>query len=332
MATAERDDNELSLTKEELELLWANLKDLPDEDVVSAMDLNDQAYEAFCAGYLERAAALFAELHQKLPTYPPYPYMQGMAEKYRRNWQACLDASLTSLKIRPDGDEASAWNAAIAATALGKWDIARRIWDELDVEVPGDEGEIRGDFGYILLLLNCWGKRESVYARRIDPVRAEILSIPFPESGYRRGDIILTDGGYVGHTHVGDRQFPVMIGLECLQVSDLMTLRVLAVCPEPEDAELLQVDLSCCGEVEDLTGSAPCASENCPWSDGDWHPGRTFAVAAPDIQSVKEAAYGWQNVAMQREVIDVYAADLAPLSSPKPGADNDPTPLWWEVS
>ena len=94
-------------------------------------------------------------------------------------------------------DEAAHWNAGIAATALSDWAVARRIWEACGIPITPGEGEIREDFGFTMLLLNPWGSIERLFARRIDPVRAVIVSVPYPRYGHRFGDIVLHDGASV---------------------------------------------------------------------------------------------------------------------------------------
>lgn len=52
--------------------------------------------------------------------------MQGLTHKYLRDWPVSLHHNLRSQALRDERDEASLWNAGIAATALGDWAQARR--------------------------------------------------------------------------------------------------------------------------------------------------------------------------------------------------------------
>src|SRR5512143_2143122 len=92
-------------------------------------DVARQAYDAFEAGRLREAARHFAELVRLVPDYPAYHYMQGLAHKYLREWRPSLESNLRAIALRNgEDDNASHWNAGIAATALGDWEEARRQW------------------------------------------------------------------------------------------------------------------------------------------------------------------------------------------------------------
>ncbi len=96
------------------------------------------------------------------------------------------------------GDQATEWNLAIAATALRDWKTARSVWRGLGIEIDGEDGPIDGSFGQTPVRLNPDGEAEVVWATRLCPVRARINSIPFPESGFAYGDVVLHDGAPVG--------------------------------------------------------------------------------------------------------------------------------------
>ena len=106
--------------------------------------LAEAAYAAFDDGDLLAARNGFEALLAAVPDDPGYHYMQGLVCKYLRDWDGSLRHNLRSLALRAatagteDGtdDEASRWNAAIAATALGDWAEARRQWAAA-VAMPG---------------------------------------------------------------------------------------------------------------------------------------------------------------------------------------------------
>ena len=93
---------------------------------------------------------------------------------------------------------ASRWNLAIAATALRDWKTAREVWKLCGMTLQGEEGPITDNFGTTPIRLDPDGEAEVVWAQRLCPVRARILSLPFPESGVAYGDIVLHDGAPVG--------------------------------------------------------------------------------------------------------------------------------------
>jgi hypothetical protein len=63
--------------------------------------------------------------------------------------------------------------------------------------------------------LNPEGDGEVIWAGRIDPARAQILSVPLPTSGYRWRDIVLNDGAVEGERTVDGRTYPVFNVLSC---------------------------------------------------------------------------------------------------------------------
>jgi hypothetical protein len=82
----------------------------------------------------------------------------------------------------------------IAATALNNWPEARRAWNGYGLKLPAGEGPIEADLGLTPIRLNPTGGRRSRLVQRIDPARAIIDSVPFPDSGHRHGDLLLHDG------------------------------------------------------------------------------------------------------------------------------------------
>ena len=85
-------------------------------------------------------------------------------------------------------DKAAWWNLGIAATALGRWDVARSAWRGFGINMPKGDGPIDFPCGTCPIRINPDGDAEVVWAERIDPARAELLSIPFPESNHRWKD------------------------------------------------------------------------------------------------------------------------------------------------
>jgi len=90
-------------------------------------DVGRRAYDAFDAGQLRAAAQYFAELVRLVPDNAAYHYMRCLTHKYLREWSISLECNLRSLMLRNgEDDNASHWNAGIAATGLGNWVEARR--------------------------------------------------------------------------------------------------------------------------------------------------------------------------------------------------------------
>jgi hypothetical protein len=103
------------------------------------------------------------------------------------------------------------------------WEQARAAWRGFGIEVPDGDGPINLPCGYCPIRLNPDGQGEVVWAHRLDPARASLTSIPFPESGYRWGDVVLNDGAPVGYRQVEGREVPVFNAIQLLQRSPFAT-------------------------------------------------------------------------------------------------------------
>ena len=62
-------------------------------------------------------------------------------------------------------------------------------WRRLGLDIEEGDAPIEDNFGITPVRLNPDDRGEVVWARRIDPVRARIENVPYPESGFRRGDV-----------------------------------------------------------------------------------------------------------------------------------------------
>jgi tetratricopeptide (TPR) repeat protein len=196
-------------------------------------------------------------------------YNLGLIYKYQGNWEKSFEFNLTANTLNPD-DEAARWNLAIAATALRRWDVVRKAWTENGIELTGDSGPINMDFGQTPVRLNPDDGGEVVWARRIDPVRARILNIPFRDSGFRHQDVVLHDGAAVGHRTREGRDYPVFNVLELFERSDFETLLAKVSVKAPEDIETLdEIVASTQSFVEDWTGNVQVLCRQC--SEGTPH-------------------------------------------------------------
>jgi len=300
--------------------------------------LADQAASAFDRGDLEAARRCYTALLQEHESAEAH-YMLALACKYRGEWQAALQHNLRSLELRNDTDEPTAWNAAIAATALGDWTQARRLWARCGVEVPAGDGPIHGNFGIASVRLNAWGDSETLFARRIDPVRARLINVPLPESGYRYGDIVLHDGTATGTRQAGAATVPVFNALARLEVSVFRTCTAFVGCASPEDADALT---GACGpgigHIEDWTRSIShyclrCSAglpheddddEACEAADEQWDTLRTFGIAAQSPRAVEKLLRDWKADGSGRRVQGIESRELR---APTPPAGT----VWWRL-
>lgn len=153
---------------------------------------------------------------------PSCYYNIGLIYKYKNNWEESFKFNKIAYDIDPE-DEACRWNYAIAATALRDWAAARKAWADNGIKLEGDIGPINMDFGATPVRLNPDGDAEVVWARRIDPARARIISIPLHESGFHYSDIVLNDGAAVGTRIVDGDEYPVFNVLEIFEPSKFLT-------------------------------------------------------------------------------------------------------------
>lgn len=319
---------------------WKELKRLAKRhglDPEALAELNDGAHQMFEAGRLSEAADLFKGLTGLVPDHSPYHYMAGLSYKYLRRWPESLAANLRAIELAEEFDEAAHWNAGIAATALSDWATARRIWEACGIDLTPGEGEIREDFGFVVLLLNPWGKMERVFARRIDPVRAEIVSVPYPQYGHLYGDIVLHDGASLGVARVGQRELMVFNELQRLNPSTSQTFITGVRCDDPDQFQELLDALSELGEAEDWTqGKWICAScargdqegvqepHEHDASELEWVPDREVAVAAENYDAVTQVLAAWEEKE-GRKVHTLTPVEPEAIPGPEDGT------FWWEA-
>ncbi len=286
-------------------------------------DLETQAYGAFGRGELDEAARLFGELVARQPGTAYLHYMLGLAHKYRGDWPASLQHNLRAQELREEFDESAAWNAGIAATALGEWAQAREQWRRCGIRIPGSEGPIEGDFGLVSIRLNPWARGETVFARRIDVVRARLLNVPLPESGHRLFDIVLHDGAKTGERTIENGVVPVFNALARLAPSDYRTYVAFVSCGSPADIEeLQQATLPGIGYVEDWTGSIVHYCLRCSYGtphrhqheEGEpgWEPDRNLGIGSQSKAAVTRLLEEWAARGPGRVVDGIESPDHAP--------------------
>lgn len=190
-------------------------------------------------------------------------YNMGLIYKYRGQWQRSLDHNLRAHQLNPQ-DEASKWNLGIAATALRQWDLARLAWQQCGLPITGESGPIDMNLGMVPIRLNPDGNGEVVWATRIDPVRARIDSVPYPESGFRYGDVVLHDGAPVGYRELDGRQLPVFNVLELFSHSAFRTFVATIEIIDEQDLERLEHLLAGVPhEIEDWTSNVRILCKRC---------------------------------------------------------------------
>jgi hypothetical protein len=215
----------------------------------------------------------------------------GLVEKLDRRWEASMHLNRLAAELDPRNVEAH-WNLGVAASALRDWETARWAWQRLGFEV-GTSGPPAADYGLTPIRLNATpdGEGEVVWARRIDPCRARIESVPLPESGHRFGDVVLHDVVPRGSRRRGDRSVSVFDELIRMDPSDLPTHEVEVAAPTGADlAALLDVAIERGSGVEDWSSisfiCAECSLADAHRHEGNgaeptWAPTRRVGLAGP---------------------------------------------------
>lgn len=309
-----------------------------DNPLVDPDALAAHAYAAYDDGDLIEARARFDALLAAAPESPDYHYMQGLVCKYLRDWPASLQHNQRSLALRTDTDEASLWNAAIAATALGNWSEARRRWSDCGIDIPDGDGDIDTHFGVASIRLNAWGSGETLFGRRIDPVRAQLINVPLPDSGYRYGDIVLHDGAATGQRRFHQSMVPVFNAMQRMEASEFQTFAVFATCPQREDLDtLVEARMPGIAFIEDWTESISQYCLRCsygaPHSHTDdahapekyvaWSPERNLGIAAQSRHSVTKLLQRWTSTGGGRRLDAIESRDVTPSEPPTSGE------RWW---
>ncbi len=297
-------------------------------DVRTREELLQRAYEAFDAGDLTSASRRFADLLEASPEQASHHYMRGLAHKYLRDWRTSLTHNLRSSELQNHEDEASLWNAGIAATALGEWSLARQQWQRCGMSIPSGDGAIDANFGSCCVRLNPWAEGEVVHARRIDVVRARIVNVPLPESGFRFGDIVLHDGAEVGERRSGDVRLPVFNVLQLLDASPFRTHAVFVRAPTRTDLlPLIDSRAPGIGAIEDWTDSVRHICLRCSHGvahhhadrgqgDGDWERDRSIGIAAQGRAAVERILKAWASAGTGRIIDGIELRECSPPAPP----------------
>jgi hypothetical protein len=188
----------------------------------------------------EERVPIYREHLERKPSDADIWFDLGLAYKALRQWKECAAANVSALDLSAEPGDPAWWNLGIAATALRDWRTARRAWRGYGIDgiANGDE-PIEANYGYTPVRLP---HGEVVWGVRVDPARVKIESIPFPEHGFRWGDIVLHDGAPNGERVAGDRTYNVFDVFERWSPSEIATLIADTECKTDDDARAL-VDL-----------------------------------------------------------------------------------------
>lgn len=251
----------------------------------------------------DAALALYQRVLALDPNRSATLYNIGLIHKYRGQWRESQEFNRRSLALTP-GDEAANWNLAIASTALHDWATARSVWRHLGILNEDGEGPIIDDFGMTPVRLNPDDDGEVVWARRLCPVRARIANVPYPESGYRFGDVVLHDGAPVGTRSSDGREYSVFNALELFEASAWSTYVAEVQISHETDAAALAAALDAADiPNEDWTANVQVLCRQC--SEGrahethdhdlalEWRDRHLIGIAAKDPAHAHEVIRNW---------------------------------------
>ncbi len=250
-------------------------------------------------------------------------YNLGLVYKYSGDWERSLHFNQRATELAPD-DQAGWWNLGIAATALGRWDVARRAWWGAGVPVPKGAGPIDFPCGTAPIRLNPASDGEVVWSQRLDPARAGLSSIPLPESGFHFADVVPNDGAARGFRKLNGHDVPVFNCLQLLEASPFSTWVAQIELESPvegaaESSMDLLVELALERDlvVENWSTSlrifCKACSEGSPSSDHEHTPAETagthrVAIAARDAEQARALLAEWEP---RSEGATVLTLDLA---------------------
>lgn len=274
--------------------------------------LHQEARQLDSEGKMEEAIAGYLQAIACDPEKAESHYNLGLIYKYRGDWQQSFEFNQKANALNPD-DEAARWNLAIAATALRNWPVARRKWKENDIEIEEGEGPIEMDFGMTPVRLNPDGDAEVVWATRIDPARARLDSVPFPESGFHYGDVVLNDGAPVGFRSWNESEYPVFNVLELFESSGYTTCVVTVIVQSDSDLDALKAYFSATrSHFEDWTQNTrvlcKACSEGRPHEQHDheletgWSSERRLGIAIYPGDDIRQILNQWQQSSAGRVV------------------------------
>jgi tetratricopeptide (TPR) repeat protein len=235
-----------------------------------AADVNRLGLELKEQGRLNDAARLLRKAAALDPSWDAPLYNLALLYKHQKRWKQALKYNREATALNP-GNDAAWWNLGIAATALGQWDLARQAWRSFGIEVPDGEGPIDFPCGFGPIRLAPDGDAEVVWAYRLDPARAELASIPFPESGHRWRDVVLNDGAPCGYRQFRGQEGPVFNALQLLEASPFGTYVARVTMPAEGQAagQLAEIAARLEGSAEDWSTSVRILCKAC--SEGRPH-------------------------------------------------------------
>ena len=169
---------------------------------------------------------------------PPYRLL-GRIYHERREWKPCLYYYQCYAALRPR-EAAAVWPIiGLAATALRRWKTARTAWNHAGHGLPLTNRPVRLAPEPVGISCRYRGRREILWGRRLDPVRAELLSLPQLPVGLNFGDTVLYDLQKIGDRMLPAGRVPIHPLLELTEHRFYRTYRVRLYTESAEPLEVL---------------------------------------------------------------------------------------------
>lgn len=229
----------------------------------------------------ELACALYAESARRDPEWAE-PLVALALNLRDRGEYATMQGACAAAVMREPNHSFALWNLGLASTVVGDWAAARKAWRRYGLEIAEGDQPIRGFFGIAALRLHGPdGHHEDVWVRRICPVRAVIENVPYPESGYRYGDIVLLDGVPQGEVMRDRHPVPVFNVLSTLAPAVHGTFECAVDLLDPE----------AWSDLKELAESRALAVET--WPAPSDRPDSRLGISAPSLAAAKRLIADW---------------------------------------
>ena len=191
-----------------------------------------------CEGDVYNAVKLCKRLAKLAPDWSaPFAFLCRMY-RARQEWKPTLHYCLRAVEHNPFDE--NLWETlGLAATALGEWETARYAWNQLGYHFKKSREALDLDLGIVPVRLNPQTQPEIVAARRIDPVRAIVESIPQPSSGRRYKDLILIENRPAGNLFHQNKKRAVHDEVQVLKLSPWHTFATLLHTNAQRDVDIL---------------------------------------------------------------------------------------------
>jgi len=191
-------------------------------------------------GDVYNAVKLCKRLVRMAPDWSvPFAFL-SRTYRSRMEWKPTLHYCLKAVDHNPF-DEILWETLGIAATALGEWETARYAWNQIGFHFKPSAEALHLDLGIVPVRLNPTTQPEIVAARRIDPVRCVIESIPQPSSERRYKDLILVENrpNPNGYFTLKNKKLDIHDELQLLKSSTWQSFSVLLRTSSTADVDTL---------------------------------------------------------------------------------------------